>query len=155
PSQHRVPLRPIHPARHGSPRTRLNAQTHAWAIAFASRILRRPSGAQMAGKQRPSSKTPARATAKTSETAAAEKASTTAKRKSANDATASGPLGDINGERSIAELGDDLVSGKKTAATQAAKVIETLLEQEPEAVVPIIDRFVKAIAGEDKRAAQT
>jgi len=109
----------------------------------------------MAGKQRPSSKTPARATAKTSETAAAEKASTTAKRKSANDATASGPLGDINGERSIAELGDDLVSGKKTAATQAAKVIETLLEQEPEAVVPIIDRFVKAIAGEDKRAAQT
>jgi hypothetical protein len=61
----------------------------------------------------------------------------------------------IAGRKTIAELGDDLVSGKKTAVTSAAKIIEEILEKKPEAAVPLIDRFVKAVAGEEKRPAQT
>jgi hypothetical protein len=58
-------------------------------------------------------------------------------------------------DKTIASLGDDLVSGKKSAASTAARAIDEVLEAKPELVVPIIDRFVKAIAGEDKRPAQT
>jgi hypothetical protein len=59
------------------------------------------------------------------------------------------------GDKTILELGDDLVSGKKTASANAARAIEEILEKKPEAVVPIIDRLAKAIAAEDKRPAQT
>jgi hypothetical protein len=58
------------------------------------------------------------------------------------------------GEKSIGALGDDLISGKKAQAALAARAIEEILEVKPEAVVPIIDRFVKALAGADKRPAQ-
>lgn len=59
------------------------------------------------------------------------------------------------GDKTILELGDDLVSGKKAPSANAARAIDDILEKKPEAVVPIIDRFVKAIAAEDKRPAQT
>lgn len=87
--------------------------------------------------------------------------STTSKRKSANGhethsmnapATDNPPSTD---ERPITELGDDLISGKKTAAVNAARAIDALVEQSPETVTPIIDRFVKAIGASEKRPAQT
>lgn len=58
-------------------------------------------------------------------------------------------------EKSIADLGDDLVSGKKSVAAQAARVLDEILEKQPESVVPIIDRFAKAIGAPAKRPAQS
>lgn len=109
----------------------------------------------MAAKKRPSTKTPARATAKTS--GAAATANNAAKRVSTSDGAGADvvPLNAAIGDRPITEVGDELVSGKKALAAAAARSIDALLEREPELVVPIIDRFVKAIAADDKRAAQT
>lgn len=112
----------------------------------------------MAGKQRPSTKTTSRATAKkTSAKATGERASTQAKRKSSTEGAskASAQAATVDSELSVTDIGDELISGKKTAATRAARAIEALLEQDPEAIVPIIDRLVKAIGGEEKRTAQT
>lgn len=120
----------------------------------------------MAAKKKASTKTAAE------KTAADGEASTTAKRKSetarpesdmSDEETitnegASNRVAEIlasDAPRAIVELGDELVSGKKSAAAQAARVIDAILEQKPDAVVPIIDRFVKAIASPDKRPAQT
>ena len=58
-------------------------------------------------------------------------------------------------EKTIADLGDDLVSGKKSVAAQAARVLDEILEKQPESVVPIIDRFAKAIGAPAKRPAQS
>lgn len=55
----------------------------------------------------------------------------------------------------IVELGDELISGKKGASAQAARVLDGILEQKPEALAPIIDRLIKAVLGPEKRAAQT
>jgi hypothetical protein len=55
----------------------------------------------------------------------------------------------------IVELGEALASGKKGPAANAARVIDEVLAAKPEAVVPIIDRFVRVIAMQDKRPAQT
>lgn len=60
-----------------------------------------------------------------------------------------------DGDKTIVELGDDLISGKKSVAAQAARVLDEILEQKPEAVVPIIDRYAKAIGASDKRPAQS
>jgi hypothetical protein len=58
-------------------------------------------------------------------------------------------------DKTIADLGDDLISGKKSVAAQAARVLDEIVDREPEAVVPIIDRFAKAIGGPAKRPAQS
>ena len=58
-------------------------------------------------------------------------------------------------DKTIVELGDDLVSGKKSVAAQAGRVLDEIVEKKPEAVVPIIDRFATAIGGVDKRPAQS
>lgn len=119
----------------------------------------------MAAKKRSSTKT-ARATEANEEPVASQ----TGRRKSAEGDTngkststvpnanvpdAIAGLLDGEGARAIGELGDDLVSTKKAASAQAARLLDLLVEHKPEAVVPIIDRFVKAIAAADKRAAQT
>ncbi|HEY8430991.1 MAG TPA: hypothetical protein VIL20_21580 [Sandaracinaceae bacterium] len=109
----------------------------------------------MAVKKSSSTKTTADAK---SAPADAAKASTTAKRTSTADGAngqAEAGASALLGGKPVTELGDDLVSGKKTAAAQAARIIDALLESEPEAVVPIIDRLVKAIVLEDKRPVQT
>jgi hypothetical protein len=137
----------------------------------------------MAAKKRSSTKTGARSAAKSapeasgaSNASTASRASKTAKRKSTTGASASSGDGAASvaastaasaspdeevtalleeAGKSVVELGDDLLCGKKTVAAQAARVIDTILETKPEAVVPIIDRFVKAIVRDDKRPAQT
>lgn len=55
----------------------------------------------------------------------------------------------------ILELGDELISGKKAAAGQAARILDGILEQKPELLAPIIDRLAKAVLGPEKRPAQT
>lgn len=114
----------------------------------------------MAANKRPSTKSPARAAAKANvaSPAAVQRAGKAADRDAMTNEDRideEAHLEPLNGERPVAELGDDLVSGKKALVTSAAPVIDALLEKEPEAVVPIIDRFVKAVAADDKRAAQT
>lgn len=118
----------------------------------------------MAANKRPSTKPPARAAAKATlaSPAASQRAGKAATRNTMTnedaieEAAGEAPhVEGLNGSRSVAELGDDLVSGKKASVASAARVIDALLEREPEAVVPIIDRFVKAVASDDKRAAQT
>lgn len=58
------------------------------------------------------------------------------------------------GGKTVNSLGDELVSGKKSVATQAARVLDEILDRKPEAVIPIIDRFAKIIGGPAKRPAQ-
>lgn len=115
----------------------------------------------MAANKSSNTKTAARSARKAAPAGAkASKASTTAKRKSNGPSApaAAAPADELSAllaGRTVLELGDDLISGKKAPAAQAARAIDALLERQPEAVVPIIDRFVKAIVLEDKRPAQT
>lgn len=60
-----------------------------------------------------------------------------------------------DGAKPVGELGDDLVSGKKSVAASAARVLDEIVSSSPESVVPIIDRYVAAIGGADKRPAQS
>jgi hypothetical protein len=57
-------------------------------------------------------------------------------------------------DRTVADLGDDLASGKKSVAATAARVLDEIVDRDPEAVVPIIDRYVLVISKADKRPAQ-
>ncbi len=63
----------------------------------------------------------------------------------------------LSGEapRTVAELGDDLASGKKSVAASAARVLDEIVATKPEAVVPIIDRYAVVIGGSDRRPAQS
>ncbi|MBX3271152.1 MAG: hypothetical protein KF729_12875 [Sandaracinaceae bacterium] len=61
----------------------------------------------------------------------------------------------IEADRSVVELGADLASGKKAAAANAARVLDEIVDRTPEAVVPIIDRYVVVISQPDKRPAQS
>lgn len=58
-------------------------------------------------------------------------------------------------ERSITDLGDELISGKSSVAATAARVLDEIVATKPEAVVPIIDRYAKAIGASAKRPAQS
>ena len=57
-------------------------------------------------------------------------------------------------DKTITDLGDDLVSGKKSVAAQAARVLDEIVEANPDLVVPIIDRYAAVIGGGDRRPAQ-
>lgn len=59
------------------------------------------------------------------------------------------------GAKEIGELGEDLVSGKKSVAATAARVLDEIVGEKPEAVVPIIDKYAKAIGGRARRPAQS
>src|SRR5690606_2692608 len=154
--RHRVPLRSIPLAPRAGARAKLRSTDRGVGnpprFAYPAPTVRR--GAKMAAHERSSPQPSARAAAKAS--GASRAAGQRAGKAASRGATMSGE-GAVaeESEIPIAELGDDLVSGKKALVTSAARVIDALLEREPEAVVPIIDRFVKAVGGDDKRAAQT
>ena len=59
------------------------------------------------------------------------------------------------GTMTIVDYGDALASGKKTAAAQAARVLDEVVARKPESVVPIIDRYAKVIGGSVRRPAQS
>ncbi len=55
----------------------------------------------------------------------------------------------------IAELGVALLDGTSTRATNAARVVADIADVKIEAVVPLVDKFVKTIASKNKRVVQT
>lgn len=59
------------------------------------------------------------------------------------------------GAKTIPQLGDNLVSGKKSVAAGAARVLDEIVNEKPEAVVPIIDKYATAIGAAAKRPAQS
>lgn len=59
------------------------------------------------------------------------------------------------GAKTIAELGEDLASGKKSVAAAAARVLDEVVEAKAEAVVPIIDKYAAVIGRPARRPAQS
>jgi hypothetical protein len=55
----------------------------------------------------------------------------------------------------IAELGLALLDGTSTRATNAARVLSEIAEIKIEAVVPLVDKFVKSLPSKNKRVVQT
>ena len=55
----------------------------------------------------------------------------------------------------ITALGMQLLDDRPTTSTQAARVLEEVLAQKPALLVPLIDRFVLGILGENPRVVQT
>lgn len=97
-----------------------------------------------------------------------KKASTTAKKaksttsKTAKSSTKSQAAAEVaervlagEDEKSLGDLGEDLVSGKKSVAAQAGRVLDEIVDRKPEAVVSIIDKYVKVIGGSARRPAQS
>jgi hypothetical protein len=116
----------------------------------------------MAPKKRSSTKSAAPAARpETSDEVDADELETEAHDAEASDDTDGSSLSEhvaeaLEGDaKRIVELGDELVSGKKTSAGQAARILDGVLEQKPEAITPIIDRLIKAVLGPEKRPAQT
>ena len=57
--------------------------------------------------------------------------------------------------KTVAELGDDLASGKKSLAAQSARVLDEIVDTDPDAVVQIIDRYCAVIGSSARRPAQS
>ncbi|MFK7984443.1 MAG: hypothetical protein AB8I08_00300 [Sandaracinaceae bacterium] len=58
-------------------------------------------------------------------------------------------------DKTIADLGADLISNKKSVAAQAARVLDEIVSRKADSVVPIIDKFATAIGAPAKRPAQS
>lgn len=71
----------------------------------------------------------------------------------ASDATAKFLAGTVG--KTVAELGDDLASGKKSLAAQSARVLDEIVDTNPDAVVQIIDRYCAVIGSPARRPAQS
>jgi hypothetical protein len=55
----------------------------------------------------------------------------------------------------IAEHGETMMDGPRTAATQSARVLSEVLSEKPELVVPLVAKFAKGISSSNKRVVQT
>ncbi|MGB5812288.1 MAG: hypothetical protein WBG86_17250 [Polyangiales bacterium] len=55
----------------------------------------------------------------------------------------------------IAEHGETMMEGPRTAATQSARVLGEILSERPELVVPLVAKFAKGISSSNKRVVQT
>ena len=64
-------------------------------------------------------------------------------------------LEDDNPQSKIAELGETMMEGPRTAATQSARVLSELIAEKPELVVPLVAKFAKGISSSNKRVVQT
>jgi len=127
----------------------------------------RSSGAKATTKKKTAAKKTAKkaATKKVSENAPARKSAAKSNGKkvaSPERTTKSNAAADVaarvlSGEedKTIIDLGDELIGEKKSVAAQAARVLDEIVSEKPEAVVPIIDRFAKAIGASAKRPAQS
>jgi len=58
-------------------------------------------------------------------------------------------------DESVGSFGAALLGDREAAATQAARVIDELLARKPAVLVPLVDRFVTAIASKNPRVVQT
>ena len=83
---------------------------------------------------------------------------TTAKKRKASGGAAAAAKAIIETEHpqsQIAELGEQTLSGTRTAATQAARVLSEIIEQKPDLVVPLVAKFALGISSPNKRVVQT
>jgi hypothetical protein len=64
-------------------------------------------------------------------------------------------LADENPQSKIAEHGETMMEGPRTAATQSARVLSEVLAEKPELVVPLVAKFAKGISSSNKRVVQT
>lgn len=63
-------------------------------------------------------------------------------------------LEDDNPQSKVAELGETMMEGPRTAATQSARVLSELIAEKPELVVPLVAKFAKGISSSNKRVVQ-
>jgi len=64
-------------------------------------------------------------------------------------------LVDESPQSKIAEHGETLMEGPRTAATQSARVLSEIIAEKPELVVPLVAKFAKGISSSNKRVVQT
>ncbi len=92
----------------------------------------------------------------TKSSAGAGAAETKPKKKSGGAARAAQKiLAEDNPQSQIAEHGETMMEGPRTAATQSARVLSEVLAEKPELVVPLVAKFAKGISSSNKRVVQT
>ena len=64
-------------------------------------------------------------------------------------------LSDETPQSKIAEHGETMMEGPRTAATQSARVLSEVIAEKPELVVPLVAKFAKGISSSNKRVVQT
>jgi hypothetical protein len=64
-------------------------------------------------------------------------------------------LADESPQSKIAEHGETMMEGPRTAATQSARVLSEIIGARPELVVPLVAKFAKGISSSNKRVVQT
>jgi hypothetical protein len=64
-------------------------------------------------------------------------------------------LADESPQSKIAEHGETMMEGPRTAATQSARVLSEVIVEKPELVVPLVAKFAKGISSSNKRVVQT
>ena len=64
-------------------------------------------------------------------------------------------LAEENPQSKIAEHGETMMEGPRTAATQSARVLSEIIQEKPELVVPLVAKFAKGISSSNKRVVQT
>ncbi len=63
-------------------------------------------------------------------------------------------LAEENPQSKIAEQGEIMMEGPRTAATQAARVLSEIISEKPELVVPLVAKFAKGVSSPNKRVVQ-
>ena len=70
-------------------------------------------------------------------------------------AVAQAILAEESPQSKIAEQGELMVEGPRTAATQAARVLSEIIAAKPELVVPLVAKFANSVCSPNKRVVQT
>jgi len=119
-------------------------------------------GADKTAKKKTAKKTPAAKRKKAGAQASEDKAPSATPKKTPSPKKAQGASAGVaaevlagEGDKTVTDLGDELTSGKKSVAAQAARVLDEIVDAKPEAVVPIIDRYAAVIGGSARRPAQS
>jgi hypothetical protein len=83
-------------------------------------------------------------------------AGATPTKKAGGAAAAAGKiLADESPQSKIAEHGETMMEGPRTAATQSARVLSEVIAEKPELVVPLVAKFARGISSSNKRVVQT
>ncbi len=64
-------------------------------------------------------------------------------------------LTDESPQSQIAEHGETMMEGPRTAATQSARVLSEIITVKPELVVPLVAKFARGVSSSNKRVVQT
>ena len=62
---------------------------------------------------------------------------------------------DESPQSKIAEHGETMMEGPRTAATQSARVLSEIIAERPELVVPLVAKFARGVSSSNKRVVQT